>query len=77
MRTARRLATATTKIDSEMDRKAFVTLRFAGDDLDPAQVSAILPVTPTRAHRKGEEFWLLLGSGVVGGGLGGVPAGPL
>jgi hypothetical protein len=35
---------------------AFVTLRFAGDHLDPAAISAILPITPTRAHRKGEEF---------------------
>jgi hypothetical protein len=36
--------------------KAFVTLRFAGDDLDPREISAILSVAPTRAHRKGEEF---------------------
>jgi hypothetical protein len=39
------------------DRKAFVTLRFAGDELDPRKISAILPVKPTRAHRKGEEFF--------------------
>jgi len=45
-----------TKTDAQMDRKAFVTLRFAGDDLDPREISAILPVEPTRAHRKGEEF---------------------
>ena len=44
------------KIDARTDRKAFVTLRFAGDDLDPREISAILPVAPTRAHRKGEEF---------------------
>jgi len=37
-------------------RKTFVTLRFAGDYLDPLEISAILPVKPTRAHRKGEEF---------------------
>ena len=47
-----RLATSTTKTD----RKAFVTLRFAGDELDPQEISAILPIEPTRAHRKGEEF---------------------
>jgi hypothetical protein len=35
----------------------FATLRFAGDDLDPAHVSAILPVKPKRAHRKGEVFY--------------------
>jgi hypothetical protein len=49
------LATSTTKTDA--DRKAFVTLRFAGDDLDPRDISAILPVKPTRAHKKGEEFF--------------------
>lgn len=46
-----------TKTDARTDRKAFVTLRFAGDDLDPRDISAILPVEPTRAHRKGEEFF--------------------
>jgi hypothetical protein len=51
------LATSTTKTDVPTDRKAFVTLRFAGDDLDPREISAILPVAPTRAHRKGEEFF--------------------
>jgi len=50
------LATFATKTDVQTDRKAFVTLRFAGDDLDPREISAILPVAPTRAHRKGEEF---------------------
>lgn len=49
------MVTSATK--TETDRKAFVTLRFAGDDLDPAEISAILPVTPTRAHKKGEEFF--------------------
>ena len=50
------MATYTTKTDTKPDCKAFVTLRFAGDDLDPQEISAILPVAPTRAHRKGEEF---------------------
>ena len=44
------------KTDVQSGRKAFVTLRFAGDDLDPREISAILPVEPTRAHRKGEAF---------------------
>ena len=56
MRTVRRLGTSSTKTDAETDRKVFVTLRFAGDDLDPAEISAILPIAPTRAHRKGETF---------------------
>jgi hypothetical protein len=29
------LATSTIKTDTRTGRKAFVTLRFAGDDLDP------------------------------------------
>jgi len=56
MSRANPLATSTTKTDLQTDRKAFVTLRFAGDDLDPREISAVLPVAPTRAHRKGEEF---------------------
>ena len=44
------------KTDARSGPKAFVTLRFAGDDLDPQEISAVLPITPTRAHRKGEEF---------------------
>ncbi len=51
------MATSTTKTEVGADRKAFVTLRFAGDDLDPAEISAVLPIKPTRAHRKGEEFF--------------------
>src|SRR6266849_5976770 len=50
------LATSTMKTDAPTGCKAFVTLRFAGDDLDPRETSAVLPVAPTRAHRKGEEF---------------------
>ena len=42
---------------TQADRNAFVTLRFAGDELDPAEISATLPVKPTRAHEKGEEFF--------------------
>src|SRR5437763_14463664 len=62
MSRASRLATSTTKTDApkteaKSDRKAFVTLRFSGDELDPQEISAILPIKPTRAHRKGEEFF--------------------
>ncbi len=51
------MAISTTKTETAADHKAFVTLRFAGDDLDPDEISAVLPVKPTRAHRKGEEFF--------------------
>ncbi len=36
--------------------RSYATLRFEGDQLDPAHISAILPVTPKRSHRKGERF---------------------
>jgi hypothetical protein len=54
---ASRSATSTTKTKPAVDRRAFATLRFAGDDLDPPQISAILSFAPTRAHKKGEEFF--------------------
>jgi hypothetical protein len=37
--------------------KTYATLRFAGDGLEPAHISALLPVLPKRAHRKGESFY--------------------
>jgi hypothetical protein len=56
MSRASRLETSMTKTEATSDGKAFVTLRFAGDDLNPDEISAVLPVKPTRAHRKGEAF---------------------
>jgi hypothetical protein len=44
------------KTEVDADRRAFVTLRFVGDALRLEEISAIMPVQPTRAHRKGEEF---------------------
>ena len=35
---------------------AFATLRFAGDSLDPAELSGVLRVEPTIAYRKGERY---------------------
>src|ERR1700746_1737462 len=57
MRRASPLATSTMKTEAEADRRAFVTLRFAGGALAPNEISAVLPVAPSRAHRKGEEFF--------------------
>jgi hypothetical protein len=64
------LETSTTKTDVDADGGVFVTLRFAGDDLDPGEISAILPVEPTRAHRKGEEFFAGLRAGNLCGRTG-------
>ena len=55
MRGVSLLATSTTKTDA--DTMAFATLRFAGDNLDPADIGRILSATPTRAHRKGETYF--------------------
>jgi Domain of unknown function (DUF4279) len=45
-------------------------LRFVGDELDPAQISAVLPVAPMRAHRKGETFYAGLRAGKLVGRTG-------
>jgi len=36
--------------------KAYATLRFAGDKLEPREISDVLRVEPTRAYRKGERY---------------------
>ena len=36
--------------------KAYATLRFAGDRLEPREISDVLGVNPTRAYRKGERY---------------------
>ena len=41
---------------SDHSVKAFATLRFVGDDLDPDEISRTLAEQPTKAHRKGERF---------------------
>jgi hypothetical protein len=43
------------KSDGRDAVKAFATLRFAGDKLEPEKISAILNVRPTEAYRKGEQ----------------------
>jgi hypothetical protein len=45
------------KTEGETDPKAFVTLRFAGDDLDPGEITRVLAIAPTRAHRKDEIYF--------------------
>jgi hypothetical protein len=37
--------------------KVFIDLQITGDVLDPSEVSAILPVTPRTAYRKGEQYF--------------------
>jgi hypothetical protein len=47
---------SSTKFDDGSVR-AFATLRFVGDDLDPDEISRALAEKPTKAHRKGERFY--------------------
>lgn len=42
---------------TEVLPRTYATLRFTGDELDPSHISAILPVKPKRAHRKGESYF--------------------
>jgi uncharacterized protein DUF4279 len=50
-------ATSTTRSLKTARQKAFATLRFSGDRLDPDDISAILRVPPTKAWRKGERYF--------------------
>src|SRR5262249_23867999 len=47
-------ATSTTK--SENTTSTFATLRFAGDALDPEEISSVLKESPTHAYKKGESY---------------------
>lgn len=51
-----RSATSTTNSERDATVKAFVTLRIAGDQLAPEQVTRILKIVPTQAYRKGEHY---------------------
>ena len=42
--------------NSEQSTRAFATLRFAGDALEPNEISRVLKEEPTRAYRKGQRY---------------------
>lgn len=46
--------TSTTKSDHAI--RAFATLRFAGDALDPDEISRVVKQQPTKAYRKGQTY---------------------
>lgn len=46
--------TSTTRSDSTI--RTFATLRFAGDGLDPDEISRVVKERPTRAYRKGQTY---------------------
>lgn len=49
-------ATSSTKSRMNEPVKAFATLRFAGDDLMPDEVTSLLKIVPTTAYAKGEHY---------------------
>ena len=54
IRLAMSSVTSTTKSDNMI--RAFATLRFAGDALDPDEISRVVKEQPTKAYRKGQTF---------------------
>ena len=50
------MCSATSITKSENRSRAFATLRFAGDALDPDEISRVMKEQPTRAYRKGEKY---------------------
>jgi hypothetical protein len=46
--------TSTTKSDNNI--RAFATLRFVGDELDPDEISSAIKEQPTKATRKGQAY---------------------
>ena len=47
---------ATSTTSSENTIRAFATSRFAGDALDPDEISRVVEEEPTRAYRKGQRY---------------------
>ena len=50
------MPSATSMTNSESMIRVFATLRFAGDALDPDEISDVVKERPTKAHRKGEIY---------------------
>ena len=42
--------------NSENTIRTFATLRFAGDELDPEEISRVVKEKPTRAYKKGQTY---------------------
>ena len=56
LRTSVASLSATSMTNSEQPTRAFATLRFAGDALDPDEISRVLDQQPTRAYREGGRY---------------------
>ena len=50
------MSSATSMTKSENTIRTYATLRFAGDALDPDEISRVVKEQPTRAYRKGQRY---------------------
>lgn len=50
------MSSVTSMMNSENTIRTFATLRFAGDALDPEEISRVLKESPTRAYKKGQSY---------------------
>jgi hypothetical protein len=64
------LGTSTTAFQADETVKAYAILRFAGDELEPSEISDILSVHATRAYRKSEKYFAGPRAGVITGRTG-------
>ena len=64
------MATSTIASEAVDTVKAYAILGFAGDELEPSEISDILGVVATRAYRKGEKYFSGPRTGAVTGRTG-------
>jgi Domain of unknown function (DUF4279) len=64
------LAISTIASEANDTVKAYAILRFAGDELDPSEISDILGVGATRAYHKGEKYFAGPRAGMITGRTG-------
>ena len=64
------MGTSTIASTADETVEANAVLRFAGDELEPSEISDILGVRATRAYRKGEEYFAGARTGMARGRIG-------
>jgi hypothetical protein len=64
------LGTSTIASTADDTVKAYASLRFAGDELEPSEISGILGVDATRAYGKGERYFAGPRTGMIAGRTG-------
>ena len=64
------MGTSTIASKADDTLKAYAILRFAGDKLEPSEISDLLGVDATRAYRKGERYFAGPRTGIITGRTG-------